>query len=70
MYGIVRYSFTIAASFCAAVLAGERPFGQVLKGEAELRKPRVIRVAPNGDLFVADTMFDAVHVLRAKSAAD
>ena len=29
-----------------------------------LRKPRVIRVAPNGDLFVADTMFDAVHVLR------
>jgi glucose/arabinose dehydrogenase len=29
-----------------------------------LRKPRVIRVAPNGDLFVADTMFNAVHVLR------
>ena len=29
-----------------------------------LRKPRVIREAPNGDLFVADTMFDAVHVLR------
>jgi mono/diheme cytochrome c family protein len=28
------------------------------------RKPRVIREAPNGDLFVADTMFDAVHVLR------
>jgi glucose/arabinose dehydrogenase len=29
-----------------------------------LRKRRVIREAPNGDLFVADTMFDAVHVLR------
>jgi glucose/arabinose dehydrogenase len=29
-----------------------------------LRKPRVIREAPNGDLFVADTMSDAVHVLR------
>jgi mono/diheme cytochrome c family protein len=29
-----------------------------------LRKPRVIREAPNGDLFVADTMFNAVHVLR------
>ena len=28
------------------------------------RKPRVIREAPNGDLFVADTMFNAVHVLR------
>ena len=29
-----------------------------------LRKPRVIREAPNGDLFVADTMFNTVHVLR------
>ena len=33
MYGIVRCSFTIVASFCVAVLAGERVFGQVLKGE-------------------------------------
>src|SRR6202165_5488619 len=33
MHGIVRYSFTIVASFCIAVLAGERAFGQVLKGE-------------------------------------
>jgi glucose/arabinose dehydrogenase len=32
--------------------------------KSALRKPRVIRVAPNGDLFVADTMFNAVHVLR------
>jgi mono/diheme cytochrome c family protein len=29
-----------------------------------LRKPWVIREAPNGDLFVADTMLNAVHVLR------
>lgn len=34
MHGIVHYSFTIVASFCVAVLAGERAFGQVLKGEA------------------------------------
>jgi glucose/arabinose dehydrogenase len=32
-----------------------------------LHKPRVIRVAPNGDLFVADTMFGSVHVLRMAS---
>jgi len=120
MFGIVRYSFTIVATFCVAALCGERAFGQVLQGEAAyggwhddrpglrrlltpqdlppiekptfglaqvvpiptgarpqvpdgfsmervtpaLRKPRVIREAPNGDLFVADTMFDAVHVLR------
>jgi glucose/arabinose dehydrogenase len=29
-----------------------------------MHKPRVIRVAPNGDLFVADSMFGSVHVLR------
>jgi glucose/arabinose dehydrogenase len=29
-----------------------------------LHRPRVIRVAPNGDLFVADSMFGSVHVLR------
>jgi glucose/arabinose dehydrogenase len=29
-----------------------------------LHKPRVIRVAPNGDVFVADSMFGSVHVLR------
>jgi glucose/arabinose dehydrogenase len=120
MFGIVRYSFTIVATFCLAALCAERAFGQVLKGEAgyggwyddrpglrrllrpqdlppiekptdglvqvvpiptgarpqvpdgssvervssALRKARVIREAPNGDLFVADTMLDAVHVLR------
>ena len=33
----------------------------------EIRKPRVIRVAPNGDLFVAESMNNAVHVLRLDS---
>ena len=48
--------------------AGARP--QVPDGfsaelvTTDLHKPRVIRVAPNGDLFVADSMFGSVHVLR------
>src|SRR6202171_1128022 len=48
--------------------AGARP--QLPDGfSAELvtsavQKPRVIRVAPNGDLFVADSMLGSVHVLR------
>jgi hypothetical protein len=29
-----------------------------------VHKPRVIRVAPNGDVFVADSMFGPVHVSR------
>jgi len=45
--------------------AGARP--QVPDGfsvqlvTSELHKPRVIRAAPNGDLFVADSMFNTVH---------
>jgi mono/diheme cytochrome c family protein len=54
MYGMIRYSLTIAASICVAMLAGERAFGQ----------PRIIREAPNGDLFVADSSIGAVHALR------
>jgi glucose/arabinose dehydrogenase len=51
-----------------AMPAGARP--QVPDGftaervTTDLHKPRVIRVAPNGDLFVADSMFGSVHVLR------
>ncbi|MBR1027804.1 sorbosone dehydrogenase family protein [Bradyrhizobium liaoningense] len=30
-----------------------------------LRAPRIIRVAPNGDVFVAETRADAIRVLRA-----
>jgi glucose/arabinose dehydrogenase len=50
------------------VPAGTRP--QVPDGfsvervTSSLHAPRVIRIAPNGDLFVADSMFGTVHVLR------
>jgi glucose/arabinose dehydrogenase len=49
--------------------SGTRPrlpdgFSAELVTTSGLHKPRVIRVAPNGDLFVADSMFGAVHVLR------
>src|SRR5204863_4242625 len=36
---------------------------------ANIRAPRVIRAAPNGDLFVADSMANAVHVLRIPPGA-
>jgi glucose/arabinose dehydrogenase len=39
-------------------------FSAQLLTTSGLHKPRVIRVAPNGDLFVADSMFGSVHVLR------
>jgi glucose/arabinose dehydrogenase len=39
-------------------------FSAELVTTSGVHKPRVIRVAPNGDLFVADSMFDSVHVLR------
>src|SRR5258708_7246808 len=48
--------------------AGARP--QVPEGftaervTTDLRRPRAIRVAPNGDLFVADSMSGSVRVLR------
>jgi len=54
MYRMMRYSFAIATSICAVMLAGERAFGE----------PRIIREAPNGDLFVADSRLDALRVLR------
>jgi mono/diheme cytochrome c family protein len=52
LFQFVRYSFTIAASFCLTAFTGQHAFGQT------------IREAPNGDLFVADTMLNVVHVLR------
>ena len=39
-------------------------FSAELVTTSGLHKPRVIRVAPNGDLFVADSMFGSVNVLR------
>jgi glucose/arabinose dehydrogenase len=53
--------------------AGARP--QVPEGfKAELvttdaHKPRVIRTAPNGDLFVADSMFNSVRILRVPAGS-
>ena len=37
---------------------------------AKLEGPRLIRVAPNGDIFVAETQANRVRVLRAKDGAD
>jgi len=42
-------------------------FSAELVATSGLHKPRVMRVAPNGDLFVADSMFGSVHVLRIPS---
>ena len=35
----------------------------------DAHKPRVIRTAPNGDLFVADSMFNSVRVLRVPAGS-
>jgi glucose/arabinose dehydrogenase len=61
-------------SFCAALFAAApRPSNvvpHVPDGFAvelvagNIHAPRVIRTAPNGDLFVADSLNNAVHVLR------
>jgi glucose/arabinose dehydrogenase len=79
MHGITRYSLTIVAYFCVVLLAAERAFGQMPKNEAAYGSPhdppglhrplRVMREAPNGDLFIADTMSDAVRVLRLPSGS-
>jgi glucose/arabinose dehydrogenase len=59
---------TYGAAKVVPIPASARP--QVPEGfsaervPSSLHKPRVIRVAPNGDLFVADSMFGTVHVLR------
>src|ERR1700675_1303608 len=64
---------TYGVAQVVAMPAGARP--QVPDGfsaelvTSDLHKPRVIRVAPNGDLFVADTMFGSVHVLRVPAGS-
>jgi len=35
-----------------------------------LRNPRLMRVAPNGDIFIAETAAGRIHVLRAPDGAD
>lgn len=55
-----------------------RPEGATLKVPADftlqvfadhLRNPRLIRVAPNGDIFVAETAAGRIHVFRAADGA-
>lgn len=79
MHGVTRYSLTIAASFCAVMLLAGRAFAQIPRNEAAygsahdqpgLRRPlRILREAPNGDLFISDTVFGAVRILRPPSGS-
>jgi glucose/arabinose dehydrogenase len=45
------------------------PAGFTVAPFSQLKRPRVIRVAPNGDIFVAQTANDQVSVLRAADGA-
>ncbi len=36
----------------------------------DLHNPRIIRVAPNGDIYVAETQLNRIRVLRAANGAD
>ena len=45
------------------------PVGFAVELFAQLKRPRVIRVAPNGDIFIAQTAVDQVTVLRAADGA-
>ncbi len=45
------------------------PAGFTVERFAELQKPRLIRVAPNGDIFIAETAAGQVRVLRAADGA-
>ncbi len=64
---------TYGAAQVVPVPAGAQP--QVPDGfkaervTTDTHKPRVIRVAPNGDLFVADSMFNSVRVLRVPAGS-
>jgi len=41
------------------------PVGFTVEPFAELKRPRLVRVAPNGDIFVSETSSGVVRVLRA-----
>jgi glucose/arabinose dehydrogenase len=45
------------------------PVGFTVAPFSQLKRPRVIRVAPNGDIFIAQTANDQVSVLRAADGA-
>jgi glucose/arabinose dehydrogenase len=68
------YASDIKASFSSMVAqpAGatpQVPAGFKVEPFAVLKKPRTIRVAPNGDIFVAQTALGQVSVLRATDGA-
>jgi glucose/arabinose dehydrogenase len=64
---------TYGAAQVVPVPPGARP--QVPDGftaervTTDAHKPRVIRAAPNGDLFVADSMFNSVRLLRVPAGS-
>ena len=45
------------------------PPGFKVEPFAQLKRPRVIRVAPNGDILIAQTGIDQVSILRASDGA-
>ncbi len=68
------YATDIKANFSSVIAqpAGAVPLvppGFSVETFAQLKKPRVIRVAPNGDIFVAQTAIGQVSVLRAADGA-
>jgi len=68
------YASTVKANFAASAArpAGAMPVvpaGFKVTDFAQLNKPRLIRVAPNGDIFVAETRAGQIHVLRAADGA-
>ena len=66
-------SSAVAPSSPAPQPAGAIPKtlpGFAVSAFAKLEKPRLIRVAPNGDIFVAESEPGRIKVLRAKPGAD
>jgi glucose/arabinose dehydrogenase len=68
------YASDIKANFASVAAAPGNalpkvPAGFTVEKFAELKKPRLIRVAPNGDIFVAETAEGQIRVLRAADGA-
>jgi glucose/arabinose dehydrogenase len=68
------YASAIKANMSSVVAqpAGAAPLvppGFKIEPFAQLKRPRAIRVAPNGDIFIAQTGIDQISVLRAADGA-
>jgi glucose/arabinose dehydrogenase len=68
------YASEVKANFASVSAAPDDalpkvPAGFTVEKFAELKKPRLIRIAPNGDIFVAETAAGQVRVLRAADGA-